>query len=57
MCKVCTGYHDTSEIEYCSSACTVDDTLAKACGVSVRTGVHIMPYISFQVWSVGAKRF
>ena len=38
MRKVYTGYHVTSEIEQGRCACTVDNTLAKARGLSLRTG-------------------
>ena len=38
MCKVYTGYHGTSEIEHGLCACTVDNPLAKARGLSLRTG-------------------
>ena len=40
MCKVCTGYHGTSEIEHGLCACTVDNPLAKARGLSLRTGAQ-----------------
>ena len=33
-CKVYTGYHATCEIEHGSSACTVDNPLAKARGLT-----------------------
>ena len=38
MCKVYTGYHGTSEIEHGLCACTIDNPLAKAQGLSLRTG-------------------
>ena len=38
MCKVCTGYHDANEMEHGLSACMVDNPLAKARGLSLRTG-------------------
>ena len=38
MCKVYTGYHDTSEIEHGLCACTVDNPLAKAWGLSTVQG-------------------
>ena len=47
MCKVCTGYYGTSEIEHGLCACTVDNPLAKARGVSLRTGAQPMLYLSF----------
>ena len=46
MCKVCTGYHGTSEIEHGLCACTVDNPLAKARGLSFGTGVQTMLYLS-----------
>ena len=46
MCKVYTGYHGTSEIEYGLCACTVDNPLAKARGLSLRTGAQTMLYLS-----------
>ena len=44
-CKVYTGYHGTSEIEHGLSACTVDYPLAKARGLSLRTGAQTMLYL------------
>ena len=46
MCKVYTGYCGTSEIEHGLCACTVDNPLAKARGLSVRTGAQTMLYLS-----------
>ena len=46
MCKVYTGYHGTSEIEHNLCACTVDNPLAKARGLSLRTGAHTMLFLS-----------
>ena len=46
MCKVYTGYHGTSEIELGLCACTVDNLLAKARGLSLRTGSQTMLYLS-----------
>ena len=46
MCKVYTGYHGTSQIEHGLCACTVDNPLAKARGLSLRTGAHTMLYLS-----------
>ena len=46
MCKVYTGYHGTSEIERGLCACTVDKPLAKARGLSLRTGAQTMLYLS-----------
>ena len=47
MCKVYTGYHGTSEIEHGLCACTVDNPLAKARGLSLRTGAQTMLYLTF----------
>ena len=46
MCKVYTGYHGTSEIEHGLCACTVDNPLAKARGLSLRTGAQTLLYLS-----------
>ena len=46
MCKVYPGYHDTSEIEHGLCVCTVDNPLAKARGLSLRTGAQTMLYLS-----------
>ena len=40
MCKIYTGYHDTSEIEYALCACTADNPLVKARGLSLRISAH-----------------
>ena len=45
MCKVYTGYCGTSEIEHDLCACTVDNPLAKARGLSHRTGAQTMLYL------------
>ena len=45
MCKVYTGYCGTSEIEHGLCACTVDNPLAKARGLSLRTGTQPMLYL------------
>ena len=45
MCKVYTGYCATSEIEHGLCACTVDNPLAKARGLSLRTGAQTMLYL------------
>ena len=54
MCKVYTGYCGTSEIEHGLCACTVDNPLAKARGLSLRTGAQTMLYLSLmtkvQLW-------
>ena len=46
MCKVYTGYCGTSEIEHGLCACTVDNPLAKARGLSLRTGAQTMLYFT-----------
>ena len=52
LCKVYTGYYGTSEIEHGLCTCKVDNPLAKARGLSLRTGAqtpclisHIEPFI------------
>ena len=50
MCKVYTGYCGTSEIEHGLCACTVDNPLAKARGLSLRTGAQTMLYLSLVSW-------
>ena len=49
MCKVYTGYYGTSEIEHSLCACTVDNPLAKARGLSLRTGAQTRLYPSLNV--------
>ena len=49
MCKVYTGNCGTSEIEYDLCAFTVDNSLAKARGLSLRTGPQIVLYLSLTV--------
>ena len=49
MCKVYTGYCGTSEIEHGLCACTVDNPLAKARGLSFRTGAQTMLYLSLPI--------
>ena len=46
LCKVYTEYHGTSEIQHGLWACTVDNPLAKARGLSLRTGAQTMLYLS-----------
>ena len=46
MCMVYTGYCGTSEIEHDLCACTVDNPLTKARGLSLRTCAQIMLYLS-----------
>ena len=45
-CTVYTRYHGKSEIEHGLCACTVDNPLAKARGLSLRTGAQKMLYLS-----------
>ena len=45
MCKVYSGYCGTSEIEHGLCTCTVDNPLAKARGLSLRTGAQTMLYL------------
>ena len=46
MCNVYTGYCGTSEIEHGLCACTVDNPLAKARGLSPRIGAQTTLYLS-----------
>ena len=46
MYKVYSEYHGTSEIEHGLCAWTVDNPLAKARGLSLRTGAQSMLYLS-----------
>ena len=46
MCKVYTGYCGSSEMEHGLCACTVNNPLAKARGLSLRTGAQTMLYLS-----------
>ena len=46
MCKVYIVYCGTSEIEHGLCACTVDNLLVKARGVSLCTGTQTMLYLS-----------
>ena len=49
MCKVYTGYCGTGEIEHGLCACTVDNPLAKARELSLRTGAQptlYLPHVS-----------
>ena len=48
MCKVYTGYCGTSEIEHSLCACTVDNPLAKARGLSLRTNAQTMLHLSLK---------
>ena len=50
LCKFYTGYCGTSEIEHGLCACTVDNPLAKARGLSLRTGAQTMLYLSLDVY-------
>ena len=51
MCKVYTGYCGTSEIEHGLCAYTFDNPLAKARGLSLRTGAQTMFYFSLVQWT------
>ena len=46
MCEVYTGFCGTREIEHGLCACTVDNPLAKARGLSLRIGAQTMLYLS-----------
>ena len=46
ICKVYTGYCGTTEIEHGLCAYTVNNPLAKARGLSLRTGAQTMLYLS-----------
>ena len=46
MCEVYTGYNGTGEIEHGLCACTVDNPLAIALGLSLCTGAQTMFYLS-----------
>ena len=46
MCMVYTGYCGTSEIEHGLCTYMVNNSLAKARGLSLRTGAQIMLYLS-----------
>ena len=48
ICKVYTGYCGTSEIEHGLCTCTIDNPLAKARGLSPRTGAQTMLYLSLR---------
>ena len=49
MYKVYTGYHCTSEIDHSLCSSTVGSPLAKARGLSLRTGAQTMLYVSLIV--------
>ena len=55
MCKVYTGYCGTSEIEHGLCACTVDNPLAKARGLSLRTGAQPMLYLPLLISSLSGS--
>ena len=46
MCRFYTDHCGTSKIEHGLCACTVDNPLAKARGLSLRTGAQTMLYLS-----------
>ena len=52
MCKVYTGYYGTSETEHGLCTCTVDNPLAKARGLFLRTGAQTMLYLSLNVMCI-----
>ena len=56
MCKVYTGYCGTSKIEHGLCACTVDNPLAKARGLSLRTGAQPMLYLSHGYSKADSRR-
>ena len=45
MCEVYTEYHGTSEIDHGLCTCTVNNSLAKARKLSLRTGTQTMLYL------------
>ena len=51
MCKVYTGYFGTSEREHGLCACTVDNPLAKAQGLSLRTGAQTISISHLYHWN------
>ena len=55
ICKVYTGYYGKSEIEHALCACTVDNLLAKARGLSLRTGAHTMLHLSLTMYRRGGQ--
>ena len=52
MCNVYTGYYGRSETEHGLCACTVDNPLAKARRLSLRTGAQTMLYLSHVISQV-----
>ena len=56
MCKVYTGYHGTSKIEPALCACTGDNPLPKARGLSLRTSAQTMLSLTFQKTGRGLLR-
>ena len=57
MRKVYTGYCGTSEIEHGLCACTVDNPLATARGLSLRTDAQAMLYLSHKFISFAVLLF
>ena len=55
MCKVYTEYHGTSKIEHDLCTCTVDNPLAKARGLSLRTGAQTMLCLSLVSFEENVK--
>ena len=56
MCNVFNGYTSTSEIEHGLSVSKVDNPLAKARGLSLRTGAQTMVYHSLFPRSAYTKK-
>ena len=56
MRAVYTGYHGTSETELGLYSCTVDNPLAKARGLSLRTGAQTMLYLSHNLVFFGPAK-
>ena len=49
MCKIYTCYRGTSEKEHGLCACTVDNPLAKAWGLSLRTGAQTILFLAHRI--------
>ena len=54
--KVYNGYHGTSEIKHGLYACTVDNLLAIARGLSLRTGAQTILYLSLDLSLVSSLK-
>ena len=57
MSKAYTGDHGTRDLEHGLCACTVDNPLAKARGLSLRTGAQTMLYFSLNSKMYLEKQF